>query len=45
MFIEASLLINARADESVAVFAIAQPGVSLSECNQKMEAIVAQFTD
>ena len=45
MFIEASVLMNVRADEYVAVFGIAQTGVSLSECNRKMDATVVQFTD
>ena len=38
MFVEASVLINVKADEHVAVFGLAQ------ECNQKMDATVSGFS-
>jgi uncharacterized protein YggE len=44
MFIEASVLMNVKADEYVAVFAVAQEGETVVECNQKMDATVAEFT-
>ncbi len=44
MFIEASVLINVKADEYVAVFAIAHEGETVAECNQKMDTTVAVFS-
>jgi uncharacterized protein YggE len=44
MFVEASVLMNARADEFVAVFGTSQECVTVAECTQKMDATVAQFT-
>jgi uncharacterized protein YggE len=44
MFLEASVLMNARADEYVAVFGLAQEGVTVLECNQKMDAVVQEFS-
>jgi uncharacterized protein YggE len=43
MFVEASVLMNVRADEHVAVFGVAQECATVPECNQKMDATVAQF--
>ena len=45
MFVEASVLMNVLADEYVAVFAVAQEGATPVECNQKMDAVLRQFTD
>ena len=44
MFLEASILMNVRADEYVAVFGLSQDGASLAECHQKIAAARAQFT-
>lgn len=44
MFVEASVLINVKADEHVAVFAVAQECITVVECNQKMEAVVVAFS-
>jgi uncharacterized protein YggE len=44
MFIEASVLVNVKADEYVAVFGVSQECTTVSECNQKMDATVASFT-
>jgi uncharacterized protein YggE len=43
MFVEASVLLNVRADEYVAVFSIAQECDAISECNVKMDATINQF--
>ena len=43
MFIEASVLMNLKADEYVAVFGVLQECASVPECNQKMEATINQF--
>src|SRR5262245_3751995 len=44
MFVEASVLMNVKADEYVAVFGIMQEGQTVAECNQKMDSTVAEFT-
>jgi hypothetical protein len=47
MFLEASVLMNLNADEYVAVFGLSQEGSTVSECNQKLDAViepVVQFT-
>jgi uncharacterized protein YggE len=44
MFIEASVLMNVKADEHVAVFGLAEECVTVAECNQKMDATVSQFS-
>src|SRR5205085_8838368 len=43
MFIEASILMNVKADEYVATFGMAQEGVSVAECNQKLDATINAF--
>jgi uncharacterized protein YggE len=43
MFVEASVLMNVKADEHVAVFAISHEGETLPECSQKMDATVKAF--
>ncbi|MCA1633930.1 MAG: SIMPL domain-containing protein [Acidobacteria bacterium] len=43
-FLEASVLVNVKADEHVAVFGIAQECLTVAECNQKMDATVGEFT-
>ena len=45
MFVEANVLMNVRADEYVAVFAIAHEGESLADCSRKMDATLKTFTD
>lgn len=44
MFVEASVLMNVKADEHVAVFGLAQECTTVAECNQKMDATVNQFS-
>lgn len=44
MFVEASVLINVKADEHVAVFGLAQECATVAECNQKMDATVSAFS-
>lgn len=43
MFVEASILMNVKADEHVAVFGVAEECATVPECNRKMEATVAAF--
>lgn len=43
MFLEASVLMNVKADEYVAVFGVLQEGGTVAECNQKMDATVGEF--
>ena len=45
MFVEANVLMNVRADQYVAVFAIAHDGESLADCARKMDATLKTFTD
>jgi uncharacterized protein YggE len=42
-FIEASVLMNLKADEYVAVFGAMQECAAVPECNQKMDAAINQF--
>ena len=44
MFLDASILMNVKADEFVAIFGISQEGVTLEECNAKMTDSITQFT-
>ncbi|MEN3334725.1 MAG: hypothetical protein V7641_4090 [Blastocatellia bacterium] len=44
MFVEASVLMNVKADEYVAIFAVNQECTTVPECNQQMDATVAAFT-
>src|SRR6185369_8907650 len=41
---DASVLMNVKADEYVAVFGVLQEGATVAECNQKMDATVADFS-
>jgi hypothetical protein len=43
MFVEASVLMNIKADEHVAVFGLAQECATVAECNQKMDLTLNQF--
>ena len=42
-FVEASVLMNVKADEYVAVFGIVYEGVTLAECSKKLDAAVKAF--
>lgn len=44
-FVDASVLMNVKADEYVAVFGIARDGETLAECDRKMADVVKAFTD
>ena len=44
MYVDASVLMNVRADEHVAVFAVMQECAAVQECDQKMSAAVAEFS-
>jgi uncharacterized protein YggE len=44
-FVEASVLMNVKADEYVAVFAIARDGKDVAECDRKMDATLKTFLD
>jgi uncharacterized protein YggE len=44
MFVEASVLMNVKADEYVAIFGVSQECVTVPECSQQMEATVGGFT-
>lgn len=44
MFVEASVLMNVKADEYVAVFGISQECATVAECNEKMDATVGAFS-
>lgn len=43
MFVEASVLMNVKADEYVAIFAVNQECLTVPDCNQQMDATVASF--
>jgi uncharacterized protein YggE len=43
MFIEASVLMNLKADEYVAIFGVLEECSAVPECNQKMDSTIAQF--
>jgi len=45
MFVDASVLVNVKADEYVAMFAVAQEGATVAECSQKMDATLKTFVD
>lgn len=44
MFIDASILMNVKADEFVAVFGISQECATVAECNQKIDATIGEFS-
>ncbi len=44
MFLDASVLMNVKADEHVAVFGVAEECATVPECNRKMDATVAAFS-
>src|SRR5262245_10386239 len=45
MFVEANILMNVKADEFVAVFGLAQEGVTIAECTDKMDAAIKAFKE
>jgi uncharacterized protein YggE len=45
MFVDANVLMNVRADQYVAVFAVAHEGETLADCTRKMDATLKSFTD
>jgi len=45
MFVEANVLMNVKAEEYVAVFAISQEGSTVAECGRKMDAVIQTFSD
>jgi uncharacterized protein YggE len=44
-FVEANVLMNVKADEYVAVFAVAVEGETLAECARKMDGTIKAFTN
>ena len=44
MFLDASVLMNVKADEHIAVFALSAEGPSVVECNRKMDTLVRDFS-
>lgn len=44
MVIEASVLMNVKADEHVAVFGVMQECAAVPECNQKVDAAISEFS-
>ena len=45
MFLDASILINVKADEYVAVFGVSQEGATLEEATHKMDAVIGTFSN
>lgn len=45
MFIDASVLMNVKADEYVAVFGLMQEGSSIADCGEKLDATIAHFEE
>ena len=45
MFVEANVLMNVKADEYVATFAVAQEGESVADCGKKMDAVLKTFAE
>lgn len=45
MFLEANVLMNVKADDYVAVFAVSQEGATVPECGQKMDVTLQTFSD
>src|SRR6478752_1723729 len=45
MFVDASVLMNVRADEFVATFGLAEEAETVEGCQAKMDATVAAFTE
>ncbi len=45
MFLDASVLMNVKADEFVATFGVAEEAETIEGCQAKMDATIASFTD
>src|SRR5262249_15632169 len=43
-YLEANTMINAKADEYVAVFGLSQEGLTLADCNTKVDSQIKEFT-
>jgi uncharacterized protein YggE len=43
VFVDASVMMNVKADDHIAVFAVQQECAAVPECNQKTDAVVASF--
>lgn len=43
MFLDASVLMNVKADEYVAAFALSQEAATVAECNQKLDVTIKEF--
>jgi uncharacterized protein YggE len=43
-YLEANTMINAKADEYVAVFGLSQEGATLADCNARMDTQIKEFT-
>jgi uncharacterized protein YggE len=44
-FVEASVLMNVKADEYVAVFGVSEEAPTVAECGKKVDATIKEFTD
>ena len=44
MFLDAAVLVNVKAEEYVAVFALSQEAETVAECNKKMDATIKDFS-
>ncbi len=44
-FVEASVLMNVKADEYVALFGVSQEGTTVEEAGRKMDATIKEFSD
>jgi uncharacterized protein YggE len=45
MFVDASVLMNVKADEFVATFGVAEEAETVESCQEKMDATIATFTE
>ena len=45
MFVDASVLMNVKADEYVATFGVAEEAETVEACQAKMDATIAAFTE
>jgi uncharacterized protein YggE len=44
MFLDASILMNVKADEYVAIFGISQEGATMEECSREMDTAIGAFS-
>ena len=45
VYLDANVLMNVKADEFIAIFGVSQGGATLDEARQKMETVVAAFSE